>query len=108
MYRLLAIAKFLLIAVLLIGGSFAHAHLPSLFGREYVRVLKSAAEEFPMPPDPNAMLVDKGLTAPYEQQLEELEDQGGPYSERIAEPLAGLGALYQERGDYAKGDANKR
>ena len=88
--------------LLLSAGSSAYAHLPSLFGREYVRVLKSAAEEFPLPPDPNAMRLSRGAIDPYQDQLEEMETLGGPYSENLAEPLAGLGALYQERGDYAK------
>ncbi|MEH6609157.1 MAG: tetratricopeptide repeat protein [Halioglobus sp.] len=88
--------------LLLSAGSSAYAHLPSLFGREYVRVLKSAAEEFPLPPDPNEMRLNSGATDPYQDQLEAMETAGGPYSENLAEPLAGLGALYQERGAYAK------
>ena len=88
--------------LLLCVGSSAYAHLPSLFGREYVRVVKSAAEEFPLPPDPNEMSLSRGLSAPYQDQVEKMETTGGPYSENLAEPLAGLGALYEERGDYAK------
>ncbi len=87
---------------LLVFSSAAQPHLPSLFGREYVRVLKSAEEEFPRPPDPNEMQLSAGLTDPYKKQLEELEVAGGPYSEQLAEPLAGLGALYQAQGDYSR------
>ncbi|MFT6958465.1 MAG: hypothetical protein ACJAYC_003483 [Halieaceae bacterium] len=88
--------------LLLSAGSSAYAHLPSLFGREYVRVLKSAAEEFPLPLDPNEMSLSKGAANPYKEQLEEMETAGGPYSENLAEPLTGLGALYQERGAYTR------
>ena len=103
MARPLELSKAIIVGLLLLSaGSSAYAHLPSLFGREYVRVLKSAAEEFPLPPDPNAMRLSRGLTDPYEDQLEVMEIAEGPYSEGLAEPLAGLGALYQERGDYAK------
>ncbi len=35
----------------------------------------------------------------YEQEIAELEREQGPYSDALAEPLAGLGRFYREQGD---------
>ena len=38
--------------------------------------------------------------APYQQQLQSLEEGGGPYTDGLAEPLASLGRHYRSQGDY--------
>lgn len=76
----------------------AEAHLPSLFGKEYIR-----AE--PLPPATSKeqdlpLEIEAGDPAPYEEQLADVALRDGPYSSGLTDPLAGVAQIYKQRGDY--------
>jgi tetratricopeptide (TPR) repeat protein len=75
------------------------AHLPELFGREYIRLEGSpqlsaeettAAQQLPLSKEDRAL---------YENELKQAEVSGGPYASGLSDPYIGLGYDYLKRGD---------
>jgi hypothetical protein len=69
------------------------------YGERFVRVGKDWSNAGPL-----RLHVKANTAAPlegdnYQRQVSELELQGGPYSDALAEPLVGLGRFYQNSGD---------
>jgi len=75
---------------------------PALYGQSYVRLGNAESGEV-------AGLVE-GTVEPwaeedivrYQAQLDQRQRQDGPYTDTLAEPLAGLGRYHRERGEYQK------
>ncbi|MEP1472972.1 MAG: hypothetical protein ABJK20_12170 [Halieaceae bacterium] len=76
----------------------ADAHLPSLFGKEYIRA-EQLADVQPAANIP-ALDIEAGDPGPYEEQLEDLALRDGPYASGLADPLIGVAQIYKQRGDY--------
>jgi tetratricopeptide (TPR) repeat protein len=75
------------------------AHLPELFGREYIRLegpLQVSAEEITVAEPLSLSTEDRSL---YENHVEQAEVSGGPYSTELSDPYVGLGYDYLKRGD---------
>ena len=83
---------------LLMAPGFAVAHLPSLFGKEYIRAEPS------LPSEPGAeatpLEIEAGDPTPYEEQLADVALRDGPYASGLTDPLAGVAQIYKQRGDY--------
>ena len=66
------------------------------YGENFFRVGKAWGDalpaQTPLTPSPEAV-------ADYQRQLESLQNQGGPYSDALAEPLAGLARAHLANGD---------
>lgn len=75
------------------------AHLPELFGREYIRLegppQLSAEETTAAQPLP----LSKEDRALYESKLKQAEVSGGPYASGLSDPYIGLAFDYLKRGD---------
>ncbi len=90
----------LLLLGLLLPATQLVAGIPTPYGEYFVRL---GAQW----PDAGAITVDPGAAAPavdtdaasYLRQLRELEQEGGPYADSLAEPLAGLARLQRASGD---------
>jgi len=88
----------LLIIIVCMHSAMACAHLPSLFGKEYIR-----AEQLTDIQSPGTALpleIEAGDPGPYEQQLEDMALRDGPYSNGLTDPLAGVAQIYKQRGQY--------
>ena len=83
---------------LLMAPGFAVAHLPSLFGKEYIR----AEPSLPSEPGTEAtpLEIEAGDPTPYEEQLADVALRDGPYASGLTDPLAGVAQIYKQRGDY--------
>ena len=89
----------LLLLVLAFYTHYSHAHLPELFGREYIR--------FETPGNPSQAPCGQGeqLTpsiedeSQYENELRDVEISGGPYATGLSDPYIGLGYHYLKRGN---------
>ena len=89
----------MLLCSLLAQTPLCLAHLPELFGKEYI-----LAEEKPASPAPepkvNALMPlseqDRDL---HESHLEDLADADGPYATGLTDPLINLGYYHRSRGD---------
>ena len=84
--------------VLSVHPSVATAHLPSLFGREYIRAEQLANRQSPDMAVP--LEIKPGDPGPYEEQLEDMALADGPYSSGLTDPLAGIAQIYKQRGQY--------
>jgi len=72
------------------------------YGEAFVRVGHSWADSGPVqgqPPSDARATRDDGQ---YQHQVDELEGEGGPYAEALAEPLTGLGRHYRQKGDIGE------
>jgi len=76
----------------------ATAHLPSLFGKEYIRAERLA--DMPAPGIAVPLEIEAGDPGPYEQQLEDMALSEGPYASGLTDPLAGVAQIYKQRGQY--------
>ena len=76
----------------------ATAHLPSLFGKEYIRAEPLAA--MPSPGTAVPLEIEAGDPGPYEKQLEDMALGDGPYASGLTDPLAGVAQIYKQRGQY--------
>lgn len=75
------------------------AHLPELFGREYIRLegpLQVPAGEITAAEPLALSREDRSL---YKDQLKQAEVSGGPYATGLSDPYIGLGYDYLKRGD---------
>jgi tetratricopeptide (TPR) repeat protein len=72
------------------------------YGRAFVRVGESWADGGPVPGQPESGTGAAQDEGQYQRQVDELEDEGGPYADALAEPLTGLGRHYRQRGDMAQ------
>jgi tetratricopeptide (TPR) repeat protein len=88
----------LCVSLWLLLATPGHALNPTAYGEQFVRVGQSWAEGGPAQ---NSLPVVAGPEQGdrYQQQVESLELQGGPYDQALAEPLAGLGRHYRRQGD---------
>ena len=83
----------------------ASAHLPQLFGFEYIRVEEHAQPLLPVagaapgPGDETRPVRAVGDSALL-HRITESEDSTGPYAPGLADPLISLGLQHQLRGDY--------
>ena len=92
-------AALLLCAIVLyVHPPVAMAHLPSLFGREYIRAEQLANRQSPDMAVP--LEIKPGVPGPYEEQLEDMALGDGPYSSGLTDPLAGVAQIYKQRGQY--------
>lgn len=92
-------AALLLCAIVLcVHPPVATAHLPSLFGREYIRAEQLANRQSPDMAVP--LEIKPGDPGPYEEQLEDMALGDGPYSSGLTDPLAGVAQIYKQRGQY--------
>lgn len=98
MYRHIGLACMLALLLLFTKIPVAKAHLPSLFGKEYIRAEQSA--DLRAAPSAPSLDIEAGDPGPYEDQLEDLALRDGPYSSGLADPLAGVAQIYKQRGDY--------
>lgn len=99
-YRYRCLGLLTLLLPVFFGGKAppAEAHLPSLFGKEYIRA-ESLADLQPTAKVP-PLDIEAGDPGPYERQLEDLALRDGPYASGLADPLAGVAQIYKQRGDY--------
>ncbi len=72
------------LSILLVLAGSAHAHLPELFGREYVLADRSVEKLVPPAAAP------AGDLAPYLAELDAQESEAGPYAEVLSETYSGL------------------
>lgn len=84
------------------GANPASAHLPELFGHEYVRVTgglidkpSSVVQVAPPPLAPEEVDAFRG-------QVQDSERSGGPYADGLTEPLTSLGLHHRIQGDHAE------
>jgi len=89
---LLLLAGLLLAASPVWAGKYA-------YGEAFVRVGQSWSDggpmQDPLQSEPQATQDD----GHYRRQVSELEGEGGPYADALAEPLTGLGRHYRQQGD---------
>jgi tetratricopeptide (TPR) repeat protein len=76
----------------------ATAHLPSLFGKEYIRAEPLADMQSPGTTVP--LEIEAGDPGPYEEQLKDMALSEGPYASGLTDPLAGVAQIYKQRGQY--------
>lgn len=76
------------------------AHLPALFGKEYVYAEDRPVQAAVVPRDSEMLTTDPVDPGPFEVQVREREIRGGPFADGLAEPLTSLALYYQKRGDY--------
>lgn len=71
------------------------------YGETFVRVGQSWTDAGAIQPRGDAPVGSEGAgdDSLYQRQVAELEQRDGPYSDALAEPLAGLGRYYQDSGD---------
>ncbi len=84
----------------LLLSSWVRAGEPEPYGRYFVRTGASWPDA--VASLPRQAMVAAGDGASYRRQVTELEHQGGPYADTLAEPLAGLGRLHWQNGDIAE------
>jgi hypothetical protein len=89
-----------LLYVLVMPAQAALAGKPTPYGEYFVRLGQSwpdagSVAAWPEPGPGSA----KRESASYQRQLSRLEDEGGPYADGLAEPLADLARLYRSSGD---------
>lgn len=95
----------------------APAATPAPYGEYFVRLGQSwpdagriaplpstAAPDFPAVGSAPAMDSAARDTARYERELGQLENQGGPYADTLAEPLADLARLLRSSGDITRAE----
>jgi tetratricopeptide (TPR) repeat protein len=83
----------------ILPAQMSWAHLPELFGREYIRVevpLQLSSEETTAAQPLPLSREDKSL---YENELKQAEVSGGPYATGLSDPYIGLAYDYLKRGD---------
>jgi tetratricopeptide (TPR) repeat protein len=68
------------------------------YGEDFVRVGQRWTDAGP-PPALNRETPPPGADGGFLRQIEQLQDREGPYSDSLAEPLAGLGRYYRSAGD---------
>jgi len=87
------------VTLLLLLPAVTHAHLPALFGRDYVLFDPADAQ-----PEENDAAEASAATAvdldPYDAQLEQEEGIAGPYAQGLVEPLYSKGYHYRQQGEY--------
>ncbi|RLQ21602.1 tetratricopeptide repeat protein [Seongchinamella sediminis] len=95
----------LLCGLLLALQPLVAAAAPAPYGEGFVRLGaqwgEGGLEWLERPGDSNI----PGDGQAFEQQLESLEQAGGPYADSLAEPLASLGRHYRQAGDYQQAAA---
>ena len=75
------------------------AHLPELFGREYIRLeapLQVPTDEITAA---EPLALSRGDRSLYKSQLKQAEVSGGPYATGLSDPYIGLAYDYLKRGD---------
>lgn len=80
---------------LLLCAAPGQAHLPAVYGRDFLRASDSPAE-VDCKPDISLPGMEDDLAA----RLDQLERSEGPYAQTLAEPLADLGRYYRRSGDH--------
>jgi tetratricopeptide (TPR) repeat protein len=86
--------------ILLLTQSVVLADQPTLYGQFYVRLddSENSSQSNPEPgAGPYLAVADESL---FRAQLQQREQREGPYSDMLAEPLAGLGHYYRDKGEY--------
>ncbi len=74
------------------------AELPSLYGENFIRTGEPTGDvRLPLQLQLSAQ---PGLEQSYRSQLTDLESSDGPYANKLAQPLLGLGRYYARNGDY--------
>jgi hypothetical protein len=69
------------------------------YGEAFVRVGQNWADGGPVQDQPQFDSQATQDDAQYQRQVDQLENEGGPYADALAEPLTGLGRQYRQRGD---------
>lgn len=72
---------------------------PAAYGEHFIRLEPGEASDGESPAGNPLSAAEGGGSAEYEQQLLEMEQQGGPYAAALAEPLAALARLQEQQGD---------
>ncbi len=96
-----------LLLTLALPVSFAEAHFPAVFGRDYALPESPAAPASPGPGGerkPLARLDEDALDA-HRRALERAELADGPFAPRLSEPLTALALLYRDAGRYREAEA---
>jgi tetratricopeptide (TPR) repeat protein len=89
-----------LLCILVMPAQPALAGTPTPYGEYFVRLGQSWPDAGSVTPWPEPVPGSAGRdSARYQRQLERLEDEGGPYADALAEPLADLARLYRSSGD---------
>ena len=86
----------------LVLASWVQAGAPEPYGENFVRLGESWPDAGPVLSLLESTPVAAQDGASYRQQVSELEREGGPYANTLAEPLAGLGRLHRQNGDIAE------
>jgi hypothetical protein len=104
------------LCALLLLSAHAHAHLPALFGRDFVRWEQAGQMQPESSPSsdeaggneegsepgsghtPGQSLPDQVDADPYKDKIKDVEATGGPYADGLVEPLISLGQYYQSIG----------
>lgn len=96
--RRLHVAVLLYVCALLSPAALAGGAAP--YGEHFVRLGERWPDDGIVAPGPEtAMTATAQDSANYQQQLNLLEGQGGPYADTLAEPLASLARLHWQGGD---------
>ena len=89
------LAAFTLLLAGLCGSVDSVAHLPEVFGRDYIRATTHVQEPRGQPPTvPSRQEIDR-----QENQVKAAERASGPYADGLTDPLVNLAAMYRDRGD---------
>ncbi|MEH6590907.1 MAG: hypothetical protein V7746_11645 [Halioglobus sp.] len=92
-----------LLVLLILVQMNAKAGAVALYGFDYVEVRESSIEA-----EPGGLEQPLPDNADYDQQLEQLETDAGPYADGLSEPLASLARYHLEQGDFSQALTNYR
>ena len=85
------------------GSIDSVAHLPEVYGRDYLRT-KNHVHELPVKPPsaPASTVPERGEIDRQQSQLKAAERANGPYADGLTDPLVNLAAMYRHQGDLEK------
>ena len=93
-----------MLLVLSCQGPAASAHLPQLFGVEYVRAEEHRLEALPaggvLPGPGGERTLARDSDDALVRRITDSEHSTGPFTPGLVDPLISLGSLYQAQGDY--------
>jgi len=83
-------------------SSAVWADLPSVYGKDFARQGASWGDVRPPREAPTQVAAQSRPELAYQRQLDDFESVGGPYADKLSEPLLGLGRYYAGKGEYER------